>query len=107
MHTMRVLSAQYALSTAHVDALVPALCEPHADVHLAGGARGAAAHSSAEASLPARRDALEAFVRLPHLHASGVSSHAPAFGADADMRAGVSRHFLENVCEVEVRGWVL
>ena len=94
MHTMRVLSAQYALSTAHVDALVPALCEAHA-------------HSSAEASLPARRDALEAFVRLPHLHASGVSSHAPAFGADADMRAGVSRHFLENVCEVEVRGWVL
>ncbi|KAI3627743.1 hypothetical protein CBS14141_001744 [Malassezia furfur] len=86
---LRSLSLQYAVSTTEIAALIPKLCRPFDDPDM---------HRK-------RRSALEAFVRLPHLHPSGLSSAAPAFASDASLVTGASRHFLENVCEVEVRGW--
>ncbi|WFD31500.1 hypothetical protein MSPP1_002537 [Malassezia sp. CBS 17886] len=84
------LAQQYSLSTAHLAALAAALCAPGA---------------SWEDALPQKRHALEEFIRLPYLHPSGLTSAAPTFGADAALATGVSRHFLESVCAVEVRGW--
>lgn len=86
---MRALAQQYALSTTEIEVLVPRLCEPSDD----------------PAMLARKRAALEAFIRLPHLHPSGLSGTAPAFASDAALATGVSRHFLEHVCEAEVRGW--
>ncbi|WFD37555.1 uncharacterized protein MJAP1_000500 [Malassezia japonica] len=86
---IRSLAQQYAVSTAEIAALVPRLCDASDD----------------PAMLAKKRAALEEFVRLPHLHPSGLSGTAPAFGADASLATGVSRHFLEHVCEAEVRGW--
>ncbi|WFC98310.1 hypothetical protein MYAM1_001036 [Malassezia yamatoensis] len=83
------LALQYTVSTVEVEALIPQLCDPSDDHDLLGQ----------------KRKNLEQFVRLPHLHPSGLSSTAPAFASDASLRSGASRHFLENVCEVEVRGW--
>lgn len=94
LHTVRALTslaAQYSLSTAHLEHLVATLTAAPADPPEPGPSTA--------------RRALSEFVRLPYLHASGVSSSAPAFGADADARAGVSRHFFEHVCEVEVRSF--
>lgn len=89
VRALQSLALQYAVSTSEVAALVPRLCEPSDDPAMLGG----------------KRAALEEFVRLPYLHPSGLSSAAPAFASDASLTTGASRHFLENVCEVEVRGW--
>ncbi|WFD19918.1 hypothetical protein MCAP1_002160 [Malassezia caprae] len=97
---MAQLSLQYSLSTVHVRGLVADLCAPSGTPAPAAG--------PAVASAPERspqRAALAAFVQLPYLHTSGLSSAAPTFGADADGATGVSRHFFEHVCEAEVRSW--
>lgn len=84
---MSSLSLQYALCTAHVGTLLPTLCEAHA-------------HDDAP-----HRTALATLIRLPCLHASGLSESAPTYGADAGAVSGTSRHFFELVCETEVRSW--
>lgn len=96
---IQALARQYVLSLAHIELLVPQLCTVHA-------AEPPSVRNSAEALLAQKRVALEAFVRLPYLHPSGLSGAAPAFAADADAVTGTSRHFLEHVCGVEVRGWI-
>ena len=93
---MAQLSLQYSLSTVHVRALVADLCAPRGPAPTA---------SAAGEDRSPQRAALAAFVQLPYLHTSGLTSAAPTFGADADGATGVSRHFFEHVCEAEVRSW--
>jgi len=102
---MAQLSLQYSLSTVHVRALVADLCAPAGTERGPVLAAGPVPASAGQEERSPQRAALAAFVQLPYLHTSGLSSTAPTFGADADGATGVSRHFFEHVCEAEVRSW--
>lgn len=85
VRAMECLYTQYALATTHTQTLLPDLCE------------------ASEGAL--HRAALATWVRLPCVHTSGIGANAPAFGSDADIVTGTSRHFFEHICETEVRSW--
>ncbi|KAL4401808.1 hypothetical protein ACI68E_001457 [Malassezia pachydermatis] len=106
---------QYSVSTVHLAGLVDQLQQGHPsapDESAASAPRLTSTKKTSATDTPQtttasspHRQALEAFVRLPYLHASGISSNAPSFGADAELVTGVSRHFLEHICETEVRSF--
>ena len=97
------LAQQYALSYAYVQQCVPRLCG--APDGAGAGAGAGAGGTEADALAAEKRVCLEHFVRLPHLHPAALVAAAPAYGADAYGETGITRTFLHNVCEVEVRGW--
>ncbi|WFD36179.1 protein farnesyltransferase [Malassezia cuniculi] len=101
---MKSLCMQYSVSDAYLAVVVAALTGREERGGTGGGSGSGNAKAADLQGVAAQmRDMLSEFVRLPHLHPSGVSGTASTFSADADSECGVSRHFFEHVCETEVR----